>query len=221
MNPNSILNLSMIKPLVKPQLKCSCVGKIYAVRFDGVSSYGYFESKIINPDGDIENISFWSPDSIGSNQTIISQNISSNIANQEFQIYVTSNYTLGICRGGSALLLINSSEGFVPNQLYSVRHIGNTVQVIKDNVPLKTLNFVKGAAREPLAITRIGVRSNNQGSLTNYFKGLMPGIGINDKYWPMSHRNALTQASSPAGSNMNLLNVSPAHWEQIPCKIRR
>jgi len=193
----------------------------YAYNFDGVDDRGVLASRAVNVDSN-NTFEFFSPSFTGVNQTIIAQNLSSNIASQEFQIYVTSTNQMGLSYGGAALILFTQAQGFKASTRYGLTLIGTTAQIFEGGLSgtlVRTVSFTRGAAREPTAATLIGCRGNGVGAYLNFFSGLQYDIKINGALWDMGNKDSATQPSLPAGNNMTLVNTTSDRWEQVPCRI--
>ena len=90
---------------------------------------------------------------------------------------------------------------------YKLTQIGNAVTVTQDSTAVASVTALSGAAREPSAPTRLGVRSSG-GSLVNYFSGLFPDLRINNAYYPLSTKEQTTQLAQPDGLGAELITQS-------------
>lgn len=188
-----------------------------AIRFNGANNYGQLATRAIDPDGD-NVFEFWTPSTASVGVTILSQNVTGAFNSREFQLYTDPNpMRLRLLIGG----LVNNFGNITLDEslLYRVEIAGGTISLIKNGVVINSGALARGAAREPLAATKIGVRTDGVGNV-GFFSGLIPYIRINGTYWAMDAVGQAIQPSLPAGNDMTLFNTVPEQWEQISCGLR-
>ncbi len=181
----------------------------WAYNFDGVDDHGVLATRAINPDGD-NTYKFYTPSNLSARQHIITQSDTATLSSAEFLLYVLSG-TLFINRGGtiSNLGVVNASTK------YTIEQVGDNISIYQAGVFLRLVVAGSGVAREPTAPTRISVRSSS-GSLVNFFAGIQRDIEINGVLWQIATRNSATQASTPAGNTMTLVNTTSDRWQEVP-----
>lgn len=210
---------SLVRSLVYPPVRAITAelsSKRWAYNFDIVDDYGVLTNRAVNVDLD-NTFEFYAPASVAAVQSIISQNITSTDASREFVLFVSTVGNLSINYGGTTTVILSPAQGYEPLKRYFVDLIGTTFTVSKDtkaNV-VRTGAFVRGAAREPTAVTAIGARGVGVGSYAAFFSGLQYDLKINGVSWSMSERNQVIQPSTPAGNNMTLINTTSDRWQEI------
>jgi WD40 repeat protein len=171
--------------------------------FDGVDDYGVLATRAINPDSDIDISWYQVALPASGTRVIITQCDSATLAIREFNFRWNSS-ALEMLVGGVAVIAtadsVSASIG-----LWRVFYSGTTVQVFLNGVLIRTLTGrTRGAAREPAAPTRIGVR-NNGGSLLEFYQGIIYNIRINGVLWQMSERNQNILLPTPTGLSAELI----------------
>lgn len=183
------------------------VVKRWVPEFDGVSSRGQLSNRAINPEGD-NYLEFRSPLNI--NCTIIAQNISNTATAREFQLWQGASGELNLTFGGSNVVIASSSDGYELGAFYYLSLVGTTATLAKGlpaNV-IKGKAFVKGAAREPTAVTLIGCRGSGAGVFGTFAQGPQYDVRINGTLWPMSEKGYAIQLPSPSGLGQELITQS-------------
>lgn len=213
-----MLTRSVTRPVVRSVCR-NITGSTqrWALNFDGVGIRGVLANRAINVDGD-NTFEFWSPDSFASASTVIAQNISNTSASREFHLYVSNVGGLEIIFGGTVTLLCTAAQGFEPNKKYWLSLVGATFTLAKESNTniIRTGSYVKGVAREPLAVTCIGARTDGAiGTYSIFAKGIQRDVKINGTLWPMADRNQSIQPSVPAGNNMTISNATSANWVKV------
>lgn len=187
----------------------------YAPFFDGVTQYGVLAQRAIDPDGDID-IEFYKwHDGIG---TIVAQNINGAQSEREFQLWQGAGKELQITIGGESTFLASVEQGYTLGSRYYLKVTGNTATLAKDSVSnvISSRQIVRGAIREPLAITTVMARTNGSvGSVSVFSGGLQYYVKINGTTWPMATRNNPMQPSIPAGNPLTIINHTDAMWRQV------
>ena len=148
-----------------------CAAQVYQFDFNG--------------DGYIETQRRWNPDAVDpsftvkfsadTNQsgTIISQNISSNSADKEFQVY-TQLGDVNIFIGGSFFVLNPISSG---SGDWSIVFDGANLSLYESGVFQDSVLATVGIAREPSAIMRIGARGSN-GGVGYLYNGVIKNVEL-------------------------------------------
>ena len=197
---------------VRPLQQQQC----FAINLNGSSSYGQFASRLHNPDGD-NTYEFWTPAVLSGSQMIITQTNQATLASSEFRLF-TNGGQLRIVRGGTETTLVSS--GLQAFTRYVLTQIGNAATVTQGETVIASVTALSGAAREPSAPTRLGVRSSG-GSLVNFFAGLFPDVRINGNYYPLDAKGQAIQNAVPDNGNpLTLFNTVPDQWEQVSCGLR-
>lgn len=172
------------------------------------AAFGVFSDRLIDLSAPI-NLSFVSPEATGGNQTVVSQNISTNIASQEFQLYTTTTYQLGVCLGGQAVIILTPAQGYRPGVRFEVLLSSGRAYVYEKGVLIRDTAAAVGAAREPTAPTRLGCRGNGPGTQINFFTGVQFDFSVNGALWPISNKGEASQGGDPA---LSLVGVVNSDW---------
>lgn len=175
----------------------------FSYNFDGVDDYGVLATRAINPDGDIDVSWYQAALPASGTRVIVTQCDSSTLTSREFN-FIWNSSVLEMLVGGTAVIAtadsVNASIGF-----WRVFYSGTTVQVFFNEVLIRTLTSrTRGAAREPAAPTRIGVR-NNGGAPLEFYRGIIYNLKINGVLRPMADRNQVIQLPSPSGLGAELI----------------
>jgi hypothetical protein len=168
---------------------------------------------LINPDGDIDISWVQRGSSSIAGRQLLTQCDSSTASAREFFLRWNSGLIDMIV--GGVVVIATSDSIQISDGNWRILYSGTTVQVFLNGSLVKTITGrTRGAAREPSAPTRIGVR-NNGGSLLEFYQGIIYNIRINGVLWQMSERNSATQVSTPAGNTMTLVNTTSDRWQEI------
>lgn len=182
-----------------------CYRDVY--NFDGVDDKAQLAYRAINPDGD-NYLEFRSPLNI--NCTIIAQNISSTASSREFQLWQGASGELNLTFGGSNAVIASSADGYELGGIYYLSLVGTTATLAKGlptNV-IKVSTFVRGAAREPTAVTLIGCRGSGAGVFGTFAQGPQYDVRINGTLWPISEKDSAIQLPVPSGLGEELITTS-------------
>lgn len=193
----------VLPSLISRYLQTDC----YAYNFDGVDDKAQLAYRAIDPDGDTY-LEFRSPLNI--NCTIIAQNISNTATSREFQLWQGAGSELNLTFGGSNVVIASSSDGYELGKFYYLSLVGTTATLAKDlptNV-IKVRTFLRGAAREPTAVTLIGCRGAGAGVFGTFIQGPQYDVKINGTLWPMSEKDYAIQLPAPSGLGEELITTS-------------
>ncbi len=183
----------------------------YAYNFDGIDDRGQLANRAINIEGD-NTFEFWSPAVVmTATQAIISQNITSNSASMEFQLFTASGGLEVIYGGAPRVVIMTQAQGFKSSTRYGLTLIGSEAKLYEGGLGgtlVRTSGFTRGTAREPTAPTLIGCRGNGTGAYANFFSGLQYDIKINGVLWEMGDRNQSIQLPTPTGLGAELITQS-------------
>jgi hypothetical protein len=192
----------------------------YAIDFNGTNQYGVLAERAINVDGDIR-LKFRTPSSpLNVRRMIITQTNNNVLSTSEFRLFTESG-SLFVVIGGVQTMLLDFAQSTRPlaATYYELSIIGNDFNISRVG-SVRSGALVRGAAREPTAPTRVGVRAWGDGTgFLDYFAGPQYDIVINDKTWVMGNKDNVIQPSIPAGNNMTLVNVTADRWIEAPCRI--
>lgn len=200
---------SVLKPVLNSPINRSLSFGKYVYNFDGVDDRADLAFRAIDPEGD-NTFEFYAPNTSGVARTIISQNISDTGTAREFHLYVNTSNGLEMIFGGTVSTLCSVAQGFLPNRKYFLNLIGNTYSVAKDistNI-ISSGTFVRGTAREPTAITRIGARGAGVGVSSIFSAGLQYDVKINGVLYPMNSKDQKVLIPSPSGLGSELITPS-------------
>ena len=207
---------SIIQPIVKGiNLSPSPPQPRYAPYFDGLTQHMVLAERAIDVEGDI-NIEFWTPSfKAGRTQTIISQATSPDSREREFDLLSNGNNQLRFLCCGNGYVTLAEPDEWRESSKYRLTLIGTTLSLteIKTQATVSSFSFTRGSAREPGAVTLIGVRE--YAGINSWFEGLMPDIKINGTYWSLNQRNNPVQPSIPAGNDLTIINHTDAMWREI------
>lgn len=185
------------------------------LNFDGVGIRGVLANRAINLDGDID-IEFYTPAVVGAvtERVIISQQISTTNANQEFRLYISgSTGNLIVNLGGTFTGIANNGQ-FQANQRLRLLISGGSRWLYRtDGTIISSGAAPVGAAREPTAQTVLGARTSGTiGTYSQHVDGIQRDIKINGTLWPIADRNQSIQLPEPSGLGAELL-VNPTASE--------
>lgn len=214
----------ILKSILSPNISKIFSIDCYAVLMKA-SSYGIFQSKKINPDGDIS-VEFMTGDIVpidfSLTRSILSQSISTNLNLKEFYLRL-ANPTghLQLIVGGATFP--RPEMTIKPNSVYKVTLFGNDLNYFENGIVKGNYTVTRGSAREPFAKTVFCARANNSlSSFINNYGGVIVYIKINSDYYPLSNKNTPVQQSVPDNGNpITLYGVEPSDWSQIPCNLRQ
>lgn len=184
-------------------------GMRWAPRFDGVGVRGQLVNRAINPDGDID--IEWQKSGINDVGMVLAQNISATTANREFHLSQNINNINYVIGGNTYSPDVTSIVvgGKLPTGVYRLQHIGTTLTLSYNGVPIITRTAVRGVAREPTALTTIGARCDGTtSSYAAYYSGVIKNVKINDKLYPMRDYNQAIQLPLPTGLGAELITQS-------------
>lgn len=182
-----LLKRFSLKPIQRFLLSklASAVRSFYSL--DGVDDRFITTYKAIDVDGDID--IEWMQ-SANSGKHVINQNISSTNGFREFTTYIEP--------GTGRLLMIVGGVGYGPvTTTYDYRKackvrltlFGNEARFYANDVLTHQQTLARGSAREPMAQTTFGCRTNNTvGSFSDYFLGQLWDVKINGTKWPIDDR---------------------------------
>lgn len=183
---------------------------------DGVNDFYTLEDRAINVDEDI--YVQWEQYNVTRNrdQTIISQNILSLESSREFSIDLTDKNKLRIIVGGASYTF-NNPNNMAKNGKYRITLVGTILSLYIDDTLTEQTGFVRGGAREPSAMTKIGARSNDSVEAnTDYFQGVLFNTKINKTMWFISDNESATQIANPDNSNtLTANNYDASRWFQV------
>lgn len=183
------------------------------LRLDGIGVRGVTGVRAINPDGDID--IEWTQQSQlkADGNVIVAQCIHGTNINQEFRITERADGVLELIVGGAVNTAINAASGYERNGKYRLVLVGNTLSFYKNGAVLVSTSFTRGTAREPSAVTQIGVRGES--SKINYFIGLLYNVKINGTLWPIADSTQSIQLPEPSGLGVELITPTVLENPQI------
>lgn len=182
-----LLKRFSLKPIQRFLLSklASAVRSFYSL--DGVDDRFIATYKAIDVDGDID--IEWMQSANGGKH-VFNQNISATNGSREFTTYIEP--TTG------RLLMIVGGVGYGPvTATYDYRKAckvrltlsGNEARFYANDVLTHQQTLARGSAREPMAQTTFGCRTNNTvGSFSDYFLGQLWDVKINGTKWPIDDR---------------------------------
>lgn len=182
----------------------------FVYNFDGVDDVGQLAFRAIDPDGDID-IEFRTGATVpptGNVYSIVSQNITTVLANREFLLQTNNLRFLQLAIGG--VFSTSMGEVLEPNKTYRVTLISNTLTFYKNGNVVLSSNYTRGASREPSALTMIGARAaGTSSSYTVRYTGELYDVKINGGLYPIDDRNQAVQLPSPTGIGNTIVPEDP------------
>jgi hypothetical protein len=199
----------LVRPLVRPLIRELARGRRrrWVYSFDGVDDFGVLGTRAINPDGD-NTFEFFSPAFMG--PAVLSQSTSDVIANREFHLF-TDAVRLGVVYGGIITTLMTVANGFKVATKYGLVIAGNFFQLFEgglDGAQVTSGALTRGAAREPMVPTRIGVRGSSTTGTANHFQGIQRNIRINGTLWRIDQPQQAIQLPEPSGLGVELITTA-------------
>lgn len=207
---------SIVRPLVRNLVR-SLVGSVTEVivggfkrwvyNFDGVDDRGQLAYRAINVDRDI--FVSWEQKNLRPtvySRVVLSQQITNTASSREFLLGIGGGGQLVLQCGGAQLFTgaDNLEDGF-----YEFSFVGTLVTLKKNGVVVVSTTFTRGTAREPSAVTAIGVlTAGTIGTFGNWFAGQLFNIKINGVLWPMADRDQAIQVPLPTGLGAERANFS-------------
>jgi hypothetical protein len=192
---------------IEPPQQC------FALRLDGVNTFIQAQDRLIDPDGDIDIEWYQQGVPATGGRTILTQADSATISNRELLLrWINGNMDFSV--GGTSVITLSNGVA-ISNGKWRVTMIGNVVSAYLNNVLVFTNNRVRGAAREPVAPTRLGVRFN-AGTPAEFFQGILAWVRINNAYYPLDARNQAIQLARPDGLGAEL---RPSNGAPLPFTV--
>lgn len=199
---------------IRPKLTAlSSIGKatrgIY--NFDGIDDRGQLAFKAINVDG-ANTIEFVTGDNNKETQVIVSQNVTTNFNQREFQMWTAAFTTsLKMLVGGVETTIGNVQ----PNTRYRIAFDTSTftLRLGSTNAVLATGALGRGSYREEGATTRICCNTDGAGT-ANHYKGRKADITINGTKWTIKDRGQPVQVPDSAVLGANIVNAAAIVWEE-------
>ena len=196
---------------------------IEVARLNGDDQYWVASSRMIDPDGVID-IEFNTGPNIGGGAmdfVVVSQCLTSVFGGEsgkEFTLYFNS---LGFlqCLIGGNFLPSSSAALIAPNTKYRYLLSNGNQYFYVDDALVRTDQVTRGAAREPVAETLIGVQQSGSGSYRGFFLGSIYDLKINSQganEIPLTNRSqGATQLPTVGNVSATMVNYSEDVWEEI------
>lgn len=202
----SVLN-PIFGPLIGQSEKC------YAVKFDGVNSYGSFQNPLSFTSGSSIEIGFIM-DYFPSTPPALYGPAESGVFHSRAIVDSAGRIIVRPVSDVATATEMQTSAGAVQLGSLCVFRLQRTENLYElllngDLVTSRTLT-------QPSAVFKDLARA----AQARYFPGKIVFINTNISEWPMSAKGQSIQQSVPVGNPITLFNVVPESWEQIPCNLR-